>query len=96
MNVNVNELYNNNKRFIYPSYNNMNKNNNNLKNVLYKHKYIMNPINYIKPPLLISDDKSNNVNKEIKLRALKPNLNNTNKIVIVANNSNNLNSSTKT
>ena len=93
MNVNVNELYNNNKRFIYPSYNNMNKNNNNLKNVLYKHKYIMNPINYIKPPLLISDDKSNNVNKEIKLRALKPNLNNTNKIVIVANNSNNLNSS---
>ena len=90
--MNVNDLYNN-KRLIYPSYNNMNKNTSNLKNVLYKHKYIMNPINYMKPPLLISDDKSNNVNKEIKLRALKPNLNNTNKIVIIANNSNNLNSS---
>ena len=33
--MNVNDLYNN-KRLIYPSYNNMNKNTTNLKNVLYK------------------------------------------------------------
>ena len=54
--MNLNELYNN-KRLIYPSYNNMNRNIkkvNNLKNVLYNHKYIMNPINYIKPSLLNS------------------------------------------
>ena len=99
--MNLNELYNN-KRLIYPSYNNMNRNIkkvNNLKNVLYNHKYIMNPINYIKPSLLNSDDKSNNNN--IKLKSQKNNnFNNTNKIVIIANNtksnknnSNNLNNS---
>ena len=70
--MNINELLTN-KRLIYPSYNNINKNNNinkkmnNLKNVIYKHKYLIHPINYIKPPLLNSDDKSNNVNKEIIL-----------------------------
>ena len=100
--MNLNELYNN-KRLIYPSYNNMNRNIkkvNNLKNVLYNHKYIMNPINYIKPSLLNSDDKSNN-NNNIKLKSQKNNnFNNTNKIVIIANNtksnknnSNNLNNS---
>ena len=96
--MNINELLTN-KRLIYPSYNNINKNNNvnkkinNLKNVIYKHKYLIHPINYIKPPLLNSDDKSNNVNKEIKLRAVKPNINNTNKIVIIANDNNTLNNS---
>ena len=94
--INVNELYNN-KKLIYPSYNNninINKKVNNLKNVLYKNKYLINPINYIKPPLLNHDDKSNNINKEIKLRSIKPSLNNSNKIVIIANNNNNnLNSS---
>ena len=101
--MNLNELYNN-KRLIYPSYNNMNRNIkkvNNLKNVLYNHKYIMNPINYIKPSLLNSDDKSNNNNNNIKLKSQKNNnFNNTNKIVIIANNtksnknnSNNLNNS---
>ena len=91
--MNINELYNN-KRLIYPSYNNnINKKTNNLKNVLYKHKYLINPINYIKPPLLNTDGKSNNINKETKLRSLKPNLNNSNKIVIIANNSKNLNNS---
>ena len=101
--MNLNELYNN-KRLIYPSYNNINRNIkkvNNLKNVLYNHKYIMNPINYIKPSLLNSDDKSNN-NNNIKLKSQKNNnnYNNTNKIVIIANNtksnktnSNNLNNS---
>ena len=100
--MNLNELYNN-KRLIYPSYNNMNRNIkkvNNLKNVLYNHKYIMNPINYIKPSLLNSDDKSNN-NNNIKLKSQKNNnFNYTNKIVIIANNtksnknnSNNLNNS---
>ena len=88
--MNLNELYNN-KRLIYPSYNNMNRNIkkvNNLKNVLYNHKYIMNPINYIKPSLLNSDDKSNNNNNNnIKLKSQKNNnFNNTNKIVIIANN----------
>ena len=100
--MNLNELYNN-KRLIYPSYNNINRNIkkvNNLKNVLYNHKYVMNPINYIKPSLLNSDDKSNN-NNNIKLKSQKNNNNyNTNKIVIIANNtksnktnSNNLNNS---
>ena len=94
--MNLNELYNN-KRLIYPAYNNnikrninINKKTNNLKNALYSHKYIMNPINYIKPSLFNSDDKSNNIYKEIKLRSLKPNVNNTNKIVIIANNSSNV------
>ena len=96
--MNINELLIN-KRLIYPNYNNINKNNNankklnNIKNVIYKHKYLIHPINYIKPPLLNSDDKSNNVNKEIKLRAVKPNINNTNKIVIIANDNNTLNNS---
>ena len=56
--MNLNELYNN-KRLIYPSYN-INRNNmkkvNNLKNALYNHKYIMNPVNYVKPSLINSDD----------------------------------------
>ena len=103
--INLNELYNN-KRLIYPSYNNINRNIkkvNNLKNVLYNHKYIMNPINYIKPSLLNSDDKSNNNNNNnnTKLKSQKNNnFNNTNKIVIIANNTksnknniNNLNNS---
>ena len=96
--MNINELLIN-KRLIYPNNNNINKNNNankklnNIKNVIYKHKYLIHPINYIKPPLLNSDDKSNNVNKEIKLRAVKPNINNTNKIVIIANDNNTLNNS---
>ena len=91
--INMNDLFNN-KRLIYPLYNNnINRNNiqkktSNLKNALYSHKYIINQINYIKPNLLNSEDKSNNINKEIKLRAIKPNPNNTNKIVIVANNNN--------
>ncbi len=101
--MNLNELYNNNKRLIYPSYNinrnNANKKVNNLKNALYNHKYIMNPINYVKPSLLNSDDKSNNNNNNIKLKSQKNgnNFNNTNKIVIIANNNkmnnNNLNNS---
>ncbi len=100
--MNLNELYNN-KRLIYPSYNinrnNANKKVNNLKNALYNHKYIMNPINYVKPSLLNSDDKSNNNNNNIKLKSQKNgnNFNNTNKIVIIANNNkmnnNNLNNS---
>ena len=96
--MNINELLIN-KRLIYPNYNNINKNNNankklnNIKNVIYKHKYLIHPINYIKPPLLNSEDKSNNVNKEMKLRAVKPNINNTNKIVIIANDNNTLNNS---
>ena len=93
--MNMNELYNN-KKMIYPSYNNnINRNNfninkkmNNLKNALYSHKYAMNPVNYLKPPLLNSEDKSNNINKETKLRSIKPN-NNANKIVIIANSNNN-------
>ena len=96
--MNINELLIN-KRLIYPNYNNINKNNNankksnNIKNVIYKHKYLIHPINYIKPPLLNSEDKSNNVNKEMKLRAVKPNINSTNKIVIIANDNNTLNNS---
>jgi len=99
--VNMNEIYNNNKRLIYPSYNinrNNNKNTNNLKNALYIHKYNMNPINYLKPSLFNSDDKSNNINNLIiNQRTQKPNnFNNSNKIVIIANNNNinnNLNNS---
>ena len=88
---NMNELYNNNKRFIYPSYifdrNNI-KNTNNLKNALYVHKYNMNPLNYLKPSLLNSDDKSNN-NLNINQRTQKQNnYNNSNKLVIIANNNN--------
>ena len=96
--MNINELLIN-KRLIYPNYNNINKNNNankklnNIKNVIYKHKYLIHPMNYKKPPLLNSEDKSNNVNKEMKLRAVKPNINNTNKIVIIANDNNTLNNS---
>ena len=76
--MNINELLIN-KRLIYPNYNNINKNNH--------------PMNYKKPPLLNSEDKSNNVNKEMKLRAVKPNINSTNKIVIIANDNNTLNNS---
>ena len=96
--MNINELLIN-KRLIYPNYNNINKNNNankklnNIKNVIYKHKYLIHPMNYKKPPLLNSEDKSNNVNKEMKLRAVKPNINSTNKIVIIANDNNTLNNS---
>ena len=96
--MNINELLIN-KRLIYPNYNNINKNNNankklnNIKNVIYKHKYLIHQMNYIKPPLLNSEDKSNNVNKEMKLRAVKPNINSTNKIVIIANDNNTLNNS---
>ena len=43
--------------------------------------------------MLNSEDKSNNVNKEMKLRAVKPNINSTNKIVIIANDNNTLNNS---
>ena len=101
--MNLNELCGGDKRLIYPSYNinrnNANKKVNNLKNALYNHKYIMNPINYVKPSLLNSDDKSNNNNNNIKLKSQKNgnNFNNTNKIVIIANNNkmnnNNLNNS---
>ena len=85
--MNINELLIN-KRLIYPNYNNINKNNNankklnNIKNVIYKHKYLIHPMNY-----------TNNVNKEMKLRAVKPNINSTNKIVIIANDNNTLNNS---
>jgi protein phosphatase PTC1 len=85
--MNLNEFYNN-KR-IYPSYNNnrnIMKKVNNLKNALFNHKYMINPINYIKPSFINSDGKSNNINQEMKLRSTKPNFNGSNKIVIIANN----------
>jgi protein phosphatase PTC1 len=59
---------------------------NNLKNALFNHKYMINPMNYIKPSFINSDGKSNNINQEMKLRSTKPNFNGSNKIVIIANN----------
>ena len=85
--MNLNEFYNN-KR-MYPSYNNnrnIMKKVNNLKNALFNHKYMINPMNYIKPSFINSDGKSNNINQEVKLRSTKPNFNGSNKIVIIANN----------
>ena len=85
--MNLNEFYNN-KR-MYPSYNNnrnIMKKVNNLKNALFNHKYMINPMNYVKPSFINSDGKSNNINQEMKLRSTKPNFNGSNKIVIIANN----------
>jgi protein phosphatase PTC1 len=59
---------------------------NNLKNALFNHKYMINPMNYVKPSFINSDGKSNNINQEMKLRSTKPNFNGSNKIVIIANN----------
>ena len=82
--MNLNELYNN-KRLIYPSYN-MNRNVkkvNNLKNVLYNHKYIMNNNNNIK----LKSQKNNNFNNANKIVIIANNTKSS------KNNSNNLNNS---
>ena len=61
--------------------------NNNINN----NKDKINLINYSKLPLLNSEDKSNSLNKEIKLRAINPNFNINKKIMSSKDNNNNKN-----
>ena len=51
----------------------------------------INPINFSKPSLLNSEEKSNSLNKEIKLRAINPNFNSNIRLIVPNNNNNDKN-----